>query len=355
MLVSHPHGDQEAHVPPKPLVSHPHSNQTCIVPPTRSYVLSGEDGALKNPFFASMLFGDNFAYLEVFFDLNEAQHMESLQSSTAALQESLLTGQLKSHVLSLTRDTRILTSIFSVRKIFTIVISHATPSGDMHFAPNNAASTWAHEIMNYLMPPGLLKAFNGCGRQSNNHILVFLTCGAICTVKESCAALNKWMRSSNSFYALIGFEAAKFHPTTACGFLEAALQEYFYHCDQSFFENCLPSGGGLGSCSAVVYLRGNGKSPRRYMWHHPARAPFGVPVPVSCSRCHSVCSLVLSKYNQKDRREAGGSRAVSVQEPRLALECNLCGDVSRHIKPDDLQFTSKLDEGGIWVYRPLEL
>ncbi|KAJ7173818.1 hypothetical protein C8R46DRAFT_1032044 [Mycena filopes] len=53
VLASHPHGDQEALVPPRVLVSCPHGDQSALVPPTRSDVFSGWDGALKNPFFAA--------------------------------------------------------------------------------------------------------------------------------------------------------------------------------------------------------------------------------------------------------------------------------------------------------------
>ncbi|KAJ7765594.1 hypothetical protein B0H16DRAFT_1454162 [Mycena metata] len=279
-----------------------------------------------------MLFPHNFAYLEIFFNCYTPKHRAALKAANAALENSLLSGELK-----------------SVRKIFTVVVSHATPEGLLHFTPNNVASDDAHQVLEYLMPLNLCQAFTRCGRASSNHLLAILTCGYIFTKPESVSALQRWLTKSNSFHALVGFEADKFQPALASGFLEAVLQEHFYRCNPYFFEDCLSAGNSLGSHTGIVYLRGNGQSPHRYLWHHPARAPFGVPVPVSCSNCANPLSCVLKKVHKR------GSRATDLKEPKLCLECRLCGACFKFTKPADLVYTTKYDAEGIWVYRHLAI
>ncbi|KAJ7019017.1 hypothetical protein C8F04DRAFT_1242803 [Mycena alexandri] len=119
-----------------------------------------------------MLFPNNFAYLEIFFDLHDPTHHSTLESSNTALENSLLTGELK-----------------SVRKIFTVVVSHATPDGFLHYTPNGVASDSAHSVLECLMPPRLLRAFRKCDRLSSDHLLAILTCGYIFTKTESVGTL----------------------------------------------------------------------------------------------------------------------------------------------------------------------
>ncbi|KAJ7018779.1 hypothetical protein C8F04DRAFT_1325425 [Mycena alexandri] len=120
-----------------------------------------------------MLFPNNFAYLEIFFDLHDPTHHSTLESSNTALENSLLTGELK-----------------SVRKIFTVVVSHATPDGFLHYTPNGVASDSAHSVLECLMPPRLLRAFRECDRLSSDHLLAILTCGYIFTKTESVGTLQ---------------------------------------------------------------------------------------------------------------------------------------------------------------------
>ncbi|KAJ7769289.1 hypothetical protein B0H16DRAFT_1452494 [Mycena metata] len=166
----------------------------------------------------------------------------------------------------------------------------------------------------------------------------------IFTKGESVGALQEWLMKSNSFHALVGFEADKFQPALASGFLEAVLQEHFYHCNPRFFEDSFSAGNSLGSHTSIVYLHGNSESPRRYLWHHPARAPFGVPIPVSCPNCANPSSRISKKVHKQ------GSRATDLKELRLCLECRLCKACFRFTKPADLVFTTKYDVEGIWRF-----
>ncbi|KAJ7898162.1 hypothetical protein B0H14DRAFT_2557206 [Mycena olivaceomarginata] len=283
-------------------------------------------GLVKN---LEMLLPNNFAHLEVRFRLDLEDRRSSVASANAAIAKSLMRGKLS-----------------SIRKIFVLVVSHTSPgTGDLHYAPNDGASTRGCEVLDLLMPSSLLEAFVACGRTKGSHLIAFMTCGYMFTVPVSLSEVNTWLIARSIavlFYCLIGFESDKFQPASSGHFLLALLERFYVEGSPTFLANCLGQAGPLTSHSGIVYLRGNGEKPQRYLWAHPVRAPFGVPVPISC-----LCGV------PNGMRVPQGSGHQDLFSSALKLECTYCRRSQTFSKPADLVFTSKMAEGGIWVYRPL--
>ncbi|KAJ6556080.1 hypothetical protein B0H19DRAFT_1071213 [Mycena capillaripes] len=260
------------------------------------------------------LFPANFAYLPVPFNMNSAKELKRLDQVTTAIAESLTSGELS-----------------TVRRIFTIVVSHTNPAGDIHIAPQNGGAALPDEVLKRLMPPVLLAAFRACRRYSDHHLLAILTCGSLFTVPHALLVVNKWLVNSCGFHALIGFEAAKLQPEITMSFLAAVIKKFYFHNQKNFMDDCLAVSSHLGSHSGVVYLYGNGESHYRYIWAHPVRAPFGVPLPLSCA-CGLVNTAMPPPVPSR-RRIKGSTRQklraqdVNVWSGELKMEMGF-GDVS---------------------------
>ncbi|KAJ6610830.1 hypothetical protein B0H10DRAFT_1953534 [Mycena sp. CBHHK59/15] len=102
-------------------------------------------GGTPIPMLTSMLelyFPGNFAFISITFNLGVEGGLQHLASQNQALAKSLTHGSLK-----------------SVRRVFTIIVSHSDPHGDIHFAPDNQ---WAQEPKfvddGAVPPPFLTKA-----------------------------------------------------------------------------------------------------------------------------------------------------------------------------------------------------
>jgi hypothetical protein len=166
--------------------------------------------------FIECLFTGNCVYLPVFFKL-DAAGIKALQYATKALSKELTMGELRSCVLHVTYFFwGGLTGLqCSVRRILTIVVSHSTPEGDIHILPGNTGAAVADEVysndvddsirsytkqvLNELLPKQLLTAFCANKRTIRDHLLVFLTCGALFTVPEAAAKINNWVVSAYVF------------------------------------------------------------------------------------------------------------------------------------------------------------
>ncbi|KAJ7637931.1 hypothetical protein DFH06DRAFT_1138582 [Mycena polygramma] len=280
-----------------------------------------------------MVVPHNFAYLRVDFDLLDGNDAHT--SANQAVIEALTTGELR-----------------TIQKIFVVLVSHTTPDGDLHFAPENKASGLATDVIQALLPSSLCKALTWGQRSSKHNLIAFMTCGSMVTISASLSAVNKWLRQSTSFYALIAFEAQKFQPFEATHFLQAILLHFFVNGRSNFVLDCLAHGSGLGNHTGVVYLRGDGGCPRRYVWAHPVRAPFGVPIPVSYCGCGVPCGLKRVELSRKERREGG--RSQDLRASRFCLECEFCGAFHEFTPDKEFEFTDKLDAGGIWAYEELK-
>ncbi|KAJ7453373.1 hypothetical protein B0H11DRAFT_2072005 [Mycena galericulata] len=251
-----------------------------------------------------MLFPTNFAYMPIIFNMGSPEGQTALSLSTKALAASLTQGKL-----------------CSVQRVFTIVISHTTPDrGDIHYAPNNAASDTAEKVFNLLMPPYLLEALTSCGRNRTRNLLAVLTCGFLFTLHDPRVEMNKWFQESQSFYALLGFEAEKLQPEATSMFLMNVIKQFYYHVNGSFLEDSLDASG-LAMHSGVVYLRSDGKNPRRYLWCHPTRAPYGEPLPASCMHCGSViCMKPPGRFPKRFRSIASSvTQFGCLQSPKISF------------------------------------
>lgn len=151
-------------------------------------------------------------------------------------------------------------------------------------------------------------------------------------------------RRSKSFWGLLGFEAAKLQPEITIAFLTAVIKKFFFHNQKNFLEDCLAVSSHMGSHSAVVYLRGNGKAPYRYVWAHPVHAPFGMPTPLSCI-CGMVGSAIAPPTRKRKRQE--------LRAEKLEVHCEMCTHVRKFRMPDDFEFRVE-DGDGIWGRMPLK-
>ncbi|KAJ7833447.1 hypothetical protein B0H14DRAFT_3710684 [Mycena olivaceomarginata] len=269
--------------------------------------------------FLNMLLPLNFASLQVNFDLSTDEGSKSLELANEAIAESLMNGALQ-----------------SIQKIFVIIVSHTTPDfGDIHIAPNHKASSPGNDVMTYLLPQSLLDTFTSRGHCKENHIIAFMTCGFMFTLPQALSKINDWLVTSNTFYGLIAFAAQKFQPAAASHFLQAIIREFFIH-------DCLGHSAGLGSHSGVIYLRGDNKNHREYLWAHPVRAPFGVPHALSC-----LCGIV-DTLERLPLQGAGKSQDLCA--PVISLRCRCCDWVGEFIKPEEFTFTRKFADNGIWGF-----
>ncbi|KAJ7847334.1 hypothetical protein B0H14DRAFT_2583613 [Mycena olivaceomarginata] len=139
--------------------------------------------------FIECLFTGNCVYLPVFFKL-DAAGIKALQYATKALSKELTTGEL-----------------CSVRRILTLVVSHSTPEGDIHILPGNTGAAVADEVLNELLPKQPLAAFCANKRTIRDHLLVFLTCGALFTVPEAAAKINNWVVSARTSLSSLWYRA----------------------------------------------------------------------------------------------------------------------------------------------------
>ncbi|KAJ7911394.1 hypothetical protein B0H13DRAFT_2328364 [Mycena leptocephala] len=258
--------------------------------------------------FLECMFPDDFGYIPVPFNIGSDAGMRNLQEATSALAESLKTGELR-----------------TVRRILIVVLSHTNPAGDIHIAPKDAGAAIADQLRSSIEEI----AFTTCGRHSSDHLLVFLTCGALFTVPEAVKGLNRWFLKFKSFWGLLGFEAAKLQPEITIAFLTAVIKKFFFHNQKNFLEDYLAVSSHLGSHSAVVYLRGNDKAPYRYVWAHPVHAPFGMPTPLSCI-CGMVGSAIAPPTRKRKRQE--------LRAEKLEVHCQMCPHVRKFWMPDDFEF-----------------
>ncbi|KAJ6563216.1 hypothetical protein B0H10DRAFT_2115752 [Mycena sp. CBHHK59/15] len=294
-----------------------------------------------------IMFPNNFAYMPVIFNMGEAEGRAALKSCNNALVKSLKMGALK-----------------SIRCIFTIIVSHTTPEGDIHYAPDNAWSDSPEMVMKQLIPAGLCTQFHSGRRRRSDNILVVITCGFMLMVSNALVKTNEWLVQSGAFHALIGFEAEKLQPEATAFVLIAVIKEFFYHRKDHFMIDCLVSGGSLGSHTGVVYLDADQKHSCRYLWAHLVQAPFGEPLVLSCPGCSMPSWAVPPPPSiaekRKNSRDKGKVKALerkfqSLRADVINVHCMFCSHVRRFDKPADLLFMDKEDGGGVWVHRPLEL
>lgn len=131
-------------------------------------------------------------------------------------------------------------------------------------------------------------------------------------------------------------------------FLLRVMESFYFNKNPNFINMCLSGSGNLGSHSGIVYFRGDGTKPRRYLWSHPVRAPFGRPVPISCTSCSSVfCLSPAQKLNIKERLDPFSEI--------VELWCEFCSHVLMVEKPEEFEFTKIAEADGVWGYDSLEL
>ncbi|KAJ7096177.1 hypothetical protein C8R44DRAFT_860191 [Mycena epipterygia] len=278
------------------------------------------------------LFPGNFAYIPVIFNLGSADGIKNLKSGTSRLAKSLVTnGELA-----------------SIRRIFTVIVSHSTPtSGDIHHAPDNQGADEPREVLNMLIPLKLRKAFTALDRSPFDHLVVLLTCGSPFTIPVALKSLNEWLVESHTFFGLLGFEAEKLQPEATTCFLISVMRDFYFSAHKNFMETSLDASKGLGCHSNVIYLRGTGEKPRRFVWTHPVRAPFGVPTSIACE-CGAVFHAIPPPSKKRSKLQQLTSR-------RVKIHCELCDTVGHFSKPRGLKFTNAMDAGGIWAYMALDV
>ncbi|KAJ7859670.1 hypothetical protein B0H14DRAFT_2577096 [Mycena olivaceomarginata] len=244
--------------------------------------------------FLNMLLPLNFASLQVNFDLSTDEGSKLLELANEAIAESLMNGALQ-----------------SIQKILVIIVSHTTPDfGDIHIAPNYKASSPGNDVL----------ASGPTRLNPDSHTI-----------------------NSNTFYGLIAFAAQKFQLAATSHFLQVIIREFFIHGQENLILDCLGHSAGLGSHSGVIYLCGDNKNHREYLWAHPVRAPFGVPHALSC-----LCGIV-STFKRLPPWGAGKSQDLCA--PVISLRCRCCDWVEEFIKPEEFTFTRKFADNDFPEHR----
>ncbi|KAJ6610850.1 hypothetical protein B0H10DRAFT_1953551 [Mycena sp. CBHHK59/15] len=157
-------------------------------------------GGTPIPMLTSMLelyFPGNFAFISITFNLGVEGGLQHLASQNQALAKSLTHGSLK-----------------SVRRVFTIIVSHSDPHGDIHFAPDNQ---WAQEpkfMMEQFLSPFLTKALVSQGRWQQNNLLAVLTCGAVVTVPSAVTQLQEFLISSTRISSTLAWALVEYWEAT---------------------------------------------------------------------------------------------------------------------------------------------
>ncbi|KAJ6479661.1 hypothetical protein C8R45DRAFT_933465 [Mycena sanguinolenta] len=188
--------------------------------------------------------------------------------------------------------------------IVVFITTHSTPDyGDLWVAPEGKAASPPHQVLPLLIPSGLQALIE----KATGSMLALIACGAV-NRGEAQDQVSTFIRNARFQYG-VAFAAERFLPTSANTFLQDLVHGFFVACHRKGLPRILASHYELGIHSNILIYFHDGDI-YCYKWHHPARHPYGHPIPHQCSQC-----LGLRPYKV---------RAQSYTETEVTLYCPIC-------------------------------